>query len=683
MDSFDREKYMRRNSSTNEMSTSALTKSRHKKSSSSPAYLQSPTLAPTTHSSFSSSSTSGRVSAPSTPSLFSMASLPAVVLESDVEPLDLHQSTLSHLPSDHTASIFSTPTSSFFFGRYGGSASTTPAATPPPSPALYAASTNPSTSPNSPFSTPPPSPSPSFLATWHGRLPSIPRPSPMMPFRAAKKVVTSVTSVGTGLLPSKEQLGSIPVAGRILKHPVMDSTLTYIASKTTGGKGSTSKAVSQEDVHYRKLNKELMEHSMALVALTMEREERSKTIDDEAGDDAFELYLAAIETLVHALPFETCDPFRREAFETQLQSLFKDTLLDTAEDEPDSKQLRRRRRRRHREYHHQATSLIYQHSAETSSTGGDQGGNTISGSSRHPHEPQLQHKGQQEASSGRRTKRRRRSGRKSEEEDREGPTLSETIVSTAVQSAIRLKQSRIPDVIKSCFHASRLVLSKMDERFHLKERAWRLSKQSIEKAIELDQQYAIHEVVTETLFATVTGLVKAGIAYKETPGYSATKSVASRELMQDLNHGTPPALTTAVGPVGRSQNPQAILEKNVTSSRCSSRGRSGRRYSIIAEEEEEEETMFGEARLSRHDSRESSSSCFTTSSEESDSDDNSSSDDRRRMRRTFDWRYGLLSSAASGFAAPYYNDYESQRTGFTLALKGAASYFIHTLATSK
>jgi hypothetical protein len=82
----------------------------------------------------------------------------------------------------------------------------------------------------------------------------------------------------------------------------MDSTLTYIASKTTGGKGSTSKAVTPEDVHYRKLNKELMEQSMTLVALTMEREERSKTIEDEAGDDAFELYLAAIETLVHALP---------------------------------------------------------------------------------------------------------------------------------------------------------------------------------------------------------------------------------------------------------------------------------------------------------------------------------------------------------------------------------------------
>ncbi|KAF9401531.1 hypothetical protein BGX21_001432, partial [Mortierella sp. AD011] len=123
-----------------------------------------------------------------------------------------------------------------------------------------------------------------------------------MPFRAAKKVVTSVTSVGTGLLPSKEQLGSIPVAGRILKHPVMDSTLTYIASKTTHrGKGD-GKPISPEDIHYRKLNKKLVDQSLTLATLAIEREEESKTMEDEAADDAFELYLAAIATLMHALP---------------------------------------------------------------------------------------------------------------------------------------------------------------------------------------------------------------------------------------------------------------------------------------------------------------------------------------------------------------------------------------------
>ena len=127
----------------------------------------------------------------------------------------------------------------------------------------------------------------------------------MTPFRAAKKVVTSVTSVGTGLIPSKEQLGSIPVAGRILKHPVMDSTLTYIASKTTlGRKGarSESKLITPEDAPYLKLNRKLIDQSITLATLAIEKEDLSKTMDDEAADDAFELYLAAIATLMHSLP---------------------------------------------------------------------------------------------------------------------------------------------------------------------------------------------------------------------------------------------------------------------------------------------------------------------------------------------------------------------------------------------
>lgn len=60
--------------------------------------------------------------------------------------------------------------------------------------------------------------------------------------------------------------------------------------------------MSPEDVHYRKLNRRLVDQSITLAALALEKEELSKTIDDEAGDDAFELYLAAIATLMHALP---------------------------------------------------------------------------------------------------------------------------------------------------------------------------------------------------------------------------------------------------------------------------------------------------------------------------------------------------------------------------------------------
>lgn len=148
----------------------------------------------------------------------------------------------------------------------------------------------------------------SFLSSW-GRskamMPHIPRPSPLMPFHAARKVVTSVKSVGTGLIPSKEQLESIPVAGRILAHPVMDSTLHYIASKTTH-RGipwvDPRKVIKPEDIQYRKLNKKLVQQVMTLSVLAVQKEELSRAIEDEAGDDAFELYLAAITTLMHALP---------------------------------------------------------------------------------------------------------------------------------------------------------------------------------------------------------------------------------------------------------------------------------------------------------------------------------------------------------------------------------------------
>ena len=148
----------------------------------------------------------------------------------------------------------------------------------------------------------------SFLSSW-GRskamIPHLPRPSPLMSFHAARKVVTSVKSVGTGLIPSKEQLESIPVAGRILAHPVMDSTLHYIASKTTH-RGipwvDPRKVIKPEDIQYRKLNKKLVQQAMTLSVLAVQKEELSRAIEDEAGDDAFELYLAAITTLMHALP---------------------------------------------------------------------------------------------------------------------------------------------------------------------------------------------------------------------------------------------------------------------------------------------------------------------------------------------------------------------------------------------
>ncbi|KAG0334853.1 hypothetical protein BG004_000242, partial [Podila humilis] len=432
----------------------------------------------------------------------------------------------------------------------------------------------------------------SFLSSWHGRskamMPHLPRPSPLMPFHAARKVVTSVRSVGTGLIPSKEQLESFPVAGRILAHPVMDSTLHYIATKRGLPWLDPRRVIKPEDLEYRKLNKRMIQQAMTLSVLAVQKEELSRAIEDEAGDDAFELYLASISTLMHALPIETCDPLRREAFIAQLRDFVDDhqgLVEDPATPNIRSKKLRRHARRRQRHYSNQAMSLVQHHASLDTVTPGQP--------QQQPLQPQLsrqqqrqqrqqkeqEHRALRQKSQGdrkssatstiappsppnsavatsaaaaakvtkskRSSRSRRQSGRRHHhhhelsDDDEDLPEISgsvsslqnnannannngglgDSIINTAVHSAIRLKQSPIPDVVKTCLRTSKVILSKVDERFHLQEKAWELSKQSIERAIELDEQYAIHEAVTETIFATVTGLVKAGIAYKETPSY--------------------------------------------------------------------------------------------------------------------------------------------------------------------
>ncbi|GJJ72953.1 hypothetical protein EMPS_05311 [Entomortierella parvispora] len=456
-----------------------------------------------------------------------------------------------------------------------------------------------------------------FPGRSRAMIPNIPRPSPLMPFRAARSVVHQVTAAGTGMIPSKEQLGAIPVAGRFMKHPVMDSTLDYIANKATergislggltSGVQDRRKLILPEDIHYRKLNKTLIHQAMTLSVLAVQKEELSKAIDDEAGDDAFELYLAAINTLLHALPFETCDPLRREAFESQLRTFLDEQLEDdVGSDHPSdagsTKRLRRNRRRRHRHHHTQATSLIQQHTmaVPTQPSTQSQKQKPKAQSQKpskytQPQEQQQKSKKQQSSSKDiksksekppraqttrvsapskkgsddksdvtphrhRHRRHRRRGGSRDDQFDdvpamSGGTGIGDAIISTAVSSAIRLKQSPIPDVVKTCLRTSGRILHHVDERFHLQDKAWELSKQSIEKAIELDEQYAIHEVVTETVFATLTGLVKAGIAYKETPSYSDVKAAIADGPMD----GTTPNQAL---PGQRPNHPQSVPKDN-------------------------------------------------------------------------------------------------------------------------
>ncbi|KAF8942191.1 hypothetical protein BGZ47_006743 [Haplosporangium gracile] len=607
----------------------------------------------------------------------------------------------------------------------------TPSAPSAPTPVITAAAAAPPASS--------PSTASSFLSAWQGRsramIPTIPRPSPLMPFRAARKVVSSVTTAGTGLLPTKEQLNSIPVAGRILSHPVMDSTLSYIAEKAsergidlhalTGGI-DPKKLIRPEDVPYRKLNKTMIHQAMTLSVLAVQKEELSKAMDDEDGDDAFELYLAAVNTLLHSLPFETCDPLRREAFETQLRSFLDDQLCQKddgylSETGSISKKLRRRRRRRHRQHHDQATSLIHQHTQETSTEPTTSQGHQRRQQIRQKNLQREQHikqkqlmiqqqalekQQQQEQKEKRRQNKKiaaamaaaaasqkqqpgkasspavqdhsgvKKSKRSSHSRRRQGAAqyahqhthegydnqnnnnnnnnngvgLGDSIISTAVHSAIRLKQSPIPDVVKSCLRTSKTIFHKVDERFHLQDKAWELSKNSIEKAIELDEQYAIHEVVTETVFATLTGLVKAGIAYKESPSYAAVRAAASEN---SKIAAAPPVQVLESASSSRSHHPQGAQPS-------SKKSKTKKAADALKEKEKAAAAaaVAAAARSSitsrwarRPQSVAVESEACSDSEEVSDDSDSDSDSEDERQKKTYKSKFASSSSASSSSSA--------------------------------
>ncbi|KAF9107340.1 hypothetical protein BGX27_008783 [Mortierella sp. AM989] len=423
-----------------------------------------------------------------------------------------------------------------------------------------------------------------------------------MSFSAARSAVNSAISAYTEFLPMKEQLGSLPVVGRLLKHPVMDSALSYIATKASErgiclGGLDTKNLITPEDIPYRKLNEMLVQQAMALSVLSVQKEELSKAIGDEAGDDAFELYLAAVNTLLHALPYETCDPLRREAFVMQLRNFMEEQFDQNVDghlnDTESCVKLRRRRRRRHHHHYEQATTLIHQHTSTAdeqvhSQQRDQQMQERKKRREQHVKEQQalkkqqnlLQQQLEKDMKNQNQSKQqppfplssapRGSSNPRSQQENscahasvgdnnnnNNAGGLSDTITSTAVHLAICLKQSPIPDVVKSCFHTSKTIFHKVDERFHLQDMAWKISKNSIERAIELDEKYAIHEVVTDIMFATFTGLVKAGIAYKETPSYVSIKAAAATGGLEG-GSATPPTSATAAISSGSSHNSQEV-----------------------------------------------------------------------------------------------------------------------------
>lgn len=260
--------------------------------------------------------------------------------------------------------------------------------------------------------------------------------------------------------------------------------------------------------------------------------------------------------------------------------------------------------------------------------------------------------------------------------------LGDTIINTAVHSAIRLKQSPIPDVVGACFRTSKVIFSKVDERFHLQEKAWELSKQSIERAIELDEQYAIHEAVTETIFATVTGLVKAGIAYKETPSYRDRKGIVEGPTPIAQVSAPPSPAAAPVATASRSRDPQRAKASGFLSGRRLRRFYQ-RQESELSEEESELDSDSEESSSDEYDSdtRFAPSSSSSVSSGSSAASTCFSSDEEEvvMMRSHSGKRPRMVSTTTQAVPLtppPPYSEQVREKIDMFMALKGAASLLV-------
>lgn len=100
-----------------------------------------------------------------------------------------------------------------------------------------------------------------------------------------------------------------------------------------------------------------------------------------------------------------------------------------------------------------------------------------------------------------------------------GPGISSHIIQAAINSAVALKQSPIPDAISATVNYTMKKIRNIDQTYGLQSKAWELSRSGINMALEIDQQYNVHEKVGNAFFIGIAAAMKAGIAYKDSPSY--------------------------------------------------------------------------------------------------------------------------------------------------------------------
>ncbi|CAG8433111.1 7781_t:CDS:2 [Ambispora gerdemannii] len=218
------------------------------------------------------------------------------------------------------------------------------------------------------------------------------------------------------------------------------------------------------------MSRKLIDQSITFSAIAVE--------EDQQGNHpcALDLYLTALESLLYAMPIHS-DAKRKEAVKQKLRSYIDNVGLSDDFIAPP-----------------QNTTLTYSLYSSNSPTDSIFSPTSPTSQDYEKH-PQAQ----------------------------PGPSISEYIINGAINSAVALKQSPIPDAISATINYTMKKFKQIDDTYGLQEKAWEISRTGMTMALEIDQQYNVHEKVGNAIFTGLAAAMRAGIAYKDSPSYRELK----------------------------------------------------------------------------------------------------------------------------------------------------------------
>lgn len=105
--------------------------------------------------------------------------------------------------------------------------------------------------------------------------------------------------------------------------------------------------------------------------------------------------------------------------------------------------------------------------------------------------------------------------------------FGQILIQASVTLAIMIRQSPIPTLLAFCLQYLVHLLLWIDTHYKIRQHAQDLSVTGIKLLLQADEQYRLHEFLSEIMFMTAAAILKSIIAYKEAPCYNPSQSTTS------------------------------------------------------------------------------------------------------------------------------------------------------------